>query len=85
MPFLISPPPCRQDLLLNELSDKNARKDNFGTVIERGGPHKLVFADDPVVAHRDRRIEVVHIVESFKSFNRDMSRQPTENSCCATF
>lgn len=67
------------------MDNKVPRKDNYGTPIEKGGSkkHKIVFADSPTVAHKDTKLEDVYIVESFKQFNTDMSRN--NNTCCSIF
>ena len=72
--------------MLKDISDKFERMDNFGNIITRGGnkKHKVVFADNILVKHRDTDLIELHIVESFKSFNTDMSRV-NHNSCCTLF
>ena len=70
--------------MLNEPTERPTRVDNFGNTITKYGDkkHKIVFADSPSVRHLDRDLVEVHIVESFKNFNTDMSR-PSNNSCCS--
>ena len=74
----------RRDILLKDMNDR-PRTDNFGNAIKPGGNHKVVFADDHEVALRKRKLADVHIVESFKKHNRDMSRRPANETCCTVF
>ena len=77
----------RKDIITEAENTKPTRKDCFGNVISLGQPekkHKIVFADHEQVKERDRNLVDVYYVESFKSYNTDMSR-PNNQSCCSIF
>ena len=57
------------------LFKKIERIDNYGNLIEKGGNHKIMFADNPLIEHKQRSLSDVYFVESFKIYNTDMSRQ----------
>ena len=74
----------RRDILMQDMGER-PRMDNFNSVIKPGGKQRVVFADEFAVASRKRRLADVHIVESFKKYNRDMSRHPATEACCTVF
>lgn len=67
----------------DESQQKKSRKDVYGNKISKGGKkHKVVFADHKTI---NKPLNEIHLVESYKKYNTDMSAKGGNKSCCTIF
>ena len=72
----------------HEFSDEDEERvlrrfDINGVQIKKGNKsHRIMFAD--TIKGQERPLTQIYLVESYKKYNRDMSRVPAD-SCCTIF